>query len=431
VEIDAASNRGIDDIRGLKERINLAPSSFPYKVYIIDEVHMLTSEAFNALLKTLEEPPEHALFILCTTEFSKVPETIVSRCTRIKFARASNEEIVESLKRVAESEKLKLEENALEKIAESVDGSFRDGMNILEQLSLRDASGTGKLIKIQEVDEVLGILGRDYVFGFINALAERKQKNAYKLLAEIHESGKSYEQFLREVLEELRRLLMVDLGVEEGDKISDLTNNRIRKLLDLFMQAAQRTKFSIVPSLPLELAVADFFAGEAKNEEKDKGEKMELKKSATEENNPQMIQKNELSAKTEIKAETKPKVKVKEVKSNRLVNFQEIQKKWGQILENLRPKNHSLEALLKAGMPKSLNDEVLVVEVKYKFHKEQLELARYKSMVEETIEDLVGARLRLMYILAEANTGSIDSHDNLSGNIRDEEIIDAAEEIFS
>src|SRR6266581_3023021 len=135
LEIDAASNRGIDEIRDLKEKIRLSPLSAKKKVYIIDEVHMLTTEAFNALLKTLEEPPAHAMFILCTTEPHKVPATITSRCFHIAFKRATDEELVRSLKRIKEGEKLEVDEDALFAIAKMADGGFRDAAKILEELA--------------------------------------------------------------------------------------------------------------------------------------------------------------------------------------------------------------------------------------------------------------------------------------------------------
>src|SRR3984957_8449045 len=136
LEIDAASNRGIDEIRELKEKIRLAPVAAKRKVYIIDEVHMLTTEAFNALLKTLEEPPSHAMFILCTTEAHKVPETIVSRCFQIMFKPATEEELVRSFKRIVEGEKLKIDDEVLKYIAGLADRGFRDGVKMLEEVYL-------------------------------------------------------------------------------------------------------------------------------------------------------------------------------------------------------------------------------------------------------------------------------------------------------
>ncbi|MBI3283164.1 DNA polymerase III subunit gamma/tau, partial [Candidatus Curtissbacteria bacterium] len=137
VEIDAASNRGIDEIRDLREKIKLAPVSCRFKVYVIDEAHMLTIDAFGAFLKTLEEPPAHAIFILCTTAAGKLPPTIISRLARFNFKRANDEEIVRALRAVAKSEGLHVEESAFLKIAKSADGSFRDGVSILDQLAAR------------------------------------------------------------------------------------------------------------------------------------------------------------------------------------------------------------------------------------------------------------------------------------------------------
>src|SRR3989339_1566953 len=146
IEIDAASNRGIDDIRELKEKIRLAPAILRKKVYIIDEVHMLTTEAFNALLKTLEEPPSHSLFILCTTELHKVPQTIVSRCVQIQFTKATPEEMQRSFARVIAGEGKEVIEEALIYLSKAVDGSFRDGVKILDQvLSLSDKVGMAEI----------------------------------------------------------------------------------------------------------------------------------------------------------------------------------------------------------------------------------------------------------------------------------------------
>src|SRR3989344_108930 len=138
LEIDAASNRGIDEIRDLREKIKLSPLELKYKIYIIDEVHMLTTEAFNALLKTLEEPPVHAIFVLATTEAHKVPETVLSRCIRIDFNRATNDDLVKSLTRIVKGEKLQVELQTLNEIAKAADGSFREGAKLLQELALTE-----------------------------------------------------------------------------------------------------------------------------------------------------------------------------------------------------------------------------------------------------------------------------------------------------
>src|SRR3989344_4001249 len=187
IEIDAASNRGIDDIRELRERIRLAPTQSRYKVYIIDEVHMLTTEAFNALLKTLEEPPEHALFILATTAPEKLPGTVISRCTQFAFPKASVKELVLSLSKAVKGEKLRIDPTALEMIAQAVDGSFRDGMKVLEQLSLRTTPHTSKSRKITvgDVSQVMGLGEGDAVRKLLNLLAKGETEPALLLVSEI------------------------------------------------------------------------------------------------------------------------------------------------------------------------------------------------------------------------------------------------------
>jgi len=155
-EIDGASNRGIDEIRDLKEKIKLAPFKASRKIYIIDEVHMLTTEAFNALLKTLEEPPAHAVFILCTTEPHKVPATIASRCLRINFTRATDEELVRSMERIVKAEDIKIEKQALLEITKLSDGSFRDAVKILEEIA---AFAGNKTVTADLVNEKFNSLG--------------------------------------------------------------------------------------------------------------------------------------------------------------------------------------------------------------------------------------------------------------------------------
>ncbi|MEA3355077.1 MAG: DNA polymerase III subunit gamma/tau, partial [Patescibacteria group bacterium] len=190
IEIDAASNRGIDDIRDLREKIKLVPSVLKVKVYIIDEVHMLTTEAFNALLKTLEEPPKHAKFILCTTEPHKIPGTIVSRCVKVEFNKAKVEEIVRSLKRVVKGEKLKISDKDLSLIAKRAGGSFRDGVKILEQLSF-----SGLKISSKKVNELLsGGSGENLIDDFLIMVYKKETKKALNWLAKVIDGGMNAKQ---------------------------------------------------------------------------------------------------------------------------------------------------------------------------------------------------------------------------------------------
>jgi len=259
LEIDAASNRGIDEIRELREKIKLAPIAAKYKVYIIDEVHMLTTEAFNALLKTLEEPPAHAIFILATTRADKLPETVISRCVRIDFRQATDSEIIRSLERMIKGEKLEIEKGALEFIAQQADGSFRDATKILEESAL-----TGKIT----LSGVKKLLGREKDFSqkaFLDWLSQKETKKALQWLIDAGEKGIDYKVFTERVLEQLHGMLMAKFGVANQENIKTLKheNNKfsveeLKELIRLFSRAHQESKTAVIPSLPLELAVVEW-----------------------------------------------------------------------------------------------------------------------------------------------------------------------------
>ncbi|MBI4991262.1 DNA polymerase III subunit gamma/tau [Candidatus Gottesmanbacteria bacterium] len=255
IEIDAASNRGIEEIRDLREKIKFAPVSAIYKVYIIDEVHMLTNEAFNALLKTLEEPPAHAVFILATTEPEKLPETIVSRCIRFNFKKASPSEILGCLERVVKGEKVNVTPDVLQLIAQTSDGSFRDATKILEQAILENALTSEKL-------NIL--LGRQNlsVINFLKLLASR---DTGKVLFEIVKMGENGINF-RFLTEELLYLLHVIPHAQHGigkekisaDLVTLLTKDEISRLIKLFSKVYVDLKTTSIPQLPLEVAVVEW-----------------------------------------------------------------------------------------------------------------------------------------------------------------------------
>lgn len=250
LEIDAASNRGIDEIRQLRERIGFTPSSAKFKIYIIDEVHMLTTEAFNALLKTLEEPPAHAVFILCTTEKHKVPETIVSRCTNIAFSKASEEELLRSLTRIVKGEKLKISPQALSLIAFQSDGSFRDGTKLLEQI----ASVQKESISEEDVRSILSLVHIKEK-EILKYLLNKQAKETLDLIIASVNKGVDPKVLTKALLLEFHRLLL--RCVAEGDK-GKLSLTDLKKLINLFSRADSDIKYSPVPQLPLELAVVEY-----------------------------------------------------------------------------------------------------------------------------------------------------------------------------
>lgn len=204
VEIDAASNRGIDDIRAIRDTVSYAPIKGKYKVYILDEAHMLTKEAFNALLKTLEEPPPRTVFILCTTEYEKIMPTILSRCQRFIFSNLREDQIVENLKKICEKEGLKWEEKALHMLAKLSDGAMRDALSLLDQTS---TYGEGN-IKVELIEEFLGIVSQERVRDFILLLLNSQVDAALSFVRDISQRGFNLSRFCDLLQEEIRTLLL-------------------------------------------------------------------------------------------------------------------------------------------------------------------------------------------------------------------------------
>ena len=255
MEIDAASNRGIDEIRDLREKIKLVPVTAKYKVYIIDEVHMLTNDAFNALLKTLEEPPSHAVFILATTEAEKLPETIISRSTRLNFHRATNEELKQALNRIISGEKFKLETEVIDLIAEYADGSFRDATKLLEQAVNQGA------ITIKNAREMLGI---DTVTPekFLLDLSRKKTKELLSAIVEMADKGSDFRLFVTGILDRLQAILLDMHQIKQENLSEDLKNlftlNELKMLFKLFGDTYSEIRLASRPELPLETAVVEW-----------------------------------------------------------------------------------------------------------------------------------------------------------------------------
>jgi DNA polymerase III subunit gamma/tau len=260
IEIDAASNRGINEIRALKEHIGFTPSGSNYRVFIIDEVHMLTNEAFNALLKTLEEPPPHAVFILATTELHKVPDTIISRCQTFVFRRVNEQHLVERLAKIAKAEGIKVDEKVLGQVAHISGGFIRDAESMLGQLlSLGEKKITQEVANL-----VLPTSNLDFVVKFLFFLHSTKTSEALAHINELSDQGVDLEYFSKELLEALRQLLISQYStVEYVDvHLSDLQDKfgvaQLLKLIALVDRALSEIKRADIPQLPLELVVVEY-----------------------------------------------------------------------------------------------------------------------------------------------------------------------------
>ena len=269
IEIDAASNRGIDEIRNLKESVRVSPSSSRYKVFIIDEAHMLTKDAWNALLKTLEEPPAYVVIILATTEIEKVPLTISSRTQKFLFKRATQEQIVQKLKKIATEEKINIDREAMELVASSAEGSFRDAESLLDQLI---AFGNDKNITLPEVESMIGKVGFDKLSVFAGLVLNGDIDKAILALSEIEDGGFNLVQFAKDLIQYVRRVAVIATSPEmENAFRSELMEEHLKKisahaklfqkkhleLLKSLINAYGQMRYSQFPIIPLEVALAE------------------------------------------------------------------------------------------------------------------------------------------------------------------------------
>lgn len=288
-EIDAASNRGIDEIRDLRETVKFAPVDGRYKVYIIDEVHMLTTEAFNALLKTLEEPPAHVVFIFATTEAHKVPPTIQSRCQRYDFKRITVEEIESRLRYITAEMKMEAEDEALAMIAIQADGGMRDALSILDQCAAL-AEGA---ITAERVRQILGLVGHDWIYKMTKALAARNVQEALQILAELLRDGKDLKQVLSELSLHLRSLMIfqaagtveaMDLYAEPQDVLQEQAKlfapEVLPRMIARLHEAMTEMKWSPQPRITVEVALMELcrpeVASQREREEQPAGQAQQI-----------------------------------------------------------------------------------------------------------------------------------------------------------
>ena len=464
IEIDAASNRGIDDIRSLREKIKLAPSGSKKKVYIIDEVHMLTTEAFNALLKTLEEPPAHALFILATTDVGKVPQTIISRVQRLDFKLASSKEIVAALEKIIKEEKIDIEEEALKLLAKEADGSFRDGVKLLDQVaSLGDNITAATLLatlKSSNFDDQIDLLEK---------LADKKGAEGLVKINKQIEGGADVGELIMSLQDLMRSLMLIKNGVGEQLVKIEWSEERYEKLvelsekfnekdlikgLDFLQEAFEKLKFASIPQLPLEIAVVEICTSQtviARSEatwQSDSNKTIDDKQSLRDESLKQSLRSGDLgelkievengSLKVEKQEEIHPQSSIIENPPSTLdhpssnsdsSDILKLKEKWTFVLETIRPYNFSLEALLRSVNITECTDTIIIMEVPYSFHQRILEAPKNKDLLESILSDILGRSIKVTTVLGNRPQRKEDIAN--IGVAADDEIIRAAAEIFN
>jgi DNA polymerase III subunit gamma/tau len=380
IEIDAASNRSVEDIRELREKINFSPSVGKKKVYIIDEVHMLTREAFNALLKTLEEPPSHSIFIFATTEIHKVPETIISRCQKFDFRFGDKEMIKENLKAIAASEKVEVEDELLELVFRSSGGSFRDAQSIFDQLvgHLKE-----KNFSISQAREILNLTHQGEVDNFLEFLHSKKINETLNFLNKLSEKGTNFEQFLNNVISRLREQAIEQVG--RGESASE-TIFKLR----IFLRANGDMKLSNIEVLPLEMAAIEI-AGRGDSDlvlPEKPDVKPTVKKTA--------LQK---TVKDDKKIESSlPKTK----KFKSLSSEAKI-----AILELIGQKNKPLAILLGSAVW-SVDSDNLIISVEYPFYRETIISKNNYKLICENVDSVLEGYKKVECVIAKPNDMEAD-----------------------
>jgi len=451
IEIDAASYTGVDNIRQIRETVPLPPSQLQYKVYIIDEVHMLSSGAFNALLKTLEEPPQHAIFILATTEIHKVPETIVSRCQRFDFSSLTQEQIIGRLEKIAQKEGVEVEKAALETIATEAEGGMRDAESLLGQIiSLED-----KKITAKEVDSILGTSPRKKSIDFLGLVFDKQYQLALEKISQLSQEGINFKNFIKNIITFLRALLVLSVSPQSknhpalksltpeqldfGKKIAQkYSSQELLEFLKIFLESLQETKNSFIPQLPLELAVVKIKISQTEkkspsqvqpqnskqvqpqippkndfslNNFSDKSA-ASFKKSSPQKNisfSPKNSESNSsfqpLKKEEELTDQTESdSLKSKEMKSSapkQTVSLEEIIEKWSEILEGVKPHNHSIYGCLSNCSLGEITEEGLYIKVRYPFHKKTLSSPSNLLTIQKVIANILQCSLKVFFVSEE------------------------------
>jgi len=399
IEIDAASNRGIDDVRGLKENAYLSPIRLKKKIFIIDEVHMLTKEAFNALLKIIEEPPKNTLFILCTTDAQKIPETVLSRLIKVNFRKGKEEDLERSLAKVIKGEKIEISDEAKKEIIINSDGSFRNLQKTFNEIILQFGDKIGK----KEVEKYFMAIRGEYSGGELEKdLKEVDIKIIIDKLEKMAEKGVDFGEMRLKWLEYFHQKMLLNLE-----------DRKLGRWIEILIRSGEMEKIAIIEQLPLELAVIEM---------------MEKKEEKIEESLKPKEEKEE-----KIEESLKPKEEKEKIKEVR-VEMAEVEEKWGEILGAVKPYNHSVEAFLRAARPKKIKDGKLLIEVFYKFHKEKLEEEKNRKIVEMGFLKVFGGSVRFDCVLAEADSKKtmpmVITHKSDEKLVSESEIYDVAKNIF-
>lgn len=444
IEMDAASNTGVDDIRDLREKAKYPPSKCRYKVYIIDEVHMISKSAFNALLKTLEEPPKHLIFILATTEPQKLPATILSRCQRFDFKRISVKNIIKNMEVILEEIGVKAEEKGLNLIARNSDGAMRDALSLLDQC----LSFSGDELTNNHVLSILGIVNNDIIYNIAESVIEKNTQKALELINDIDVNGKDINQFIKDLILHFRNLMVakasnnleniIDEPEEIIDRLKEQSNkidiNRIINILKILSDADAQCKWSSQPKIILEVSLIRMLNESSSLELRELMERVNTLEERLDKGN---IDSNaSLERQINKGAERRPIAPVEntspdqdnqdtqteassdsmEIKdaANININMDTIIKEWNNILKAIKSERIALHALIMEGKPVGYKAGTLTIafDEGFMFHKEAIDKTENKEIVEGIISKCLKANIKVKFIMSEDNLENNDDEQD-------------------
>lgn len=388
IEIDAASNRGVDEIRDLRDKVKYAPTEVRYKVYIIDEVHMLTTEAFNALLKTLEEPPSHVIFILATTEPHKLPATIISRCQRFPFRKIPHQHVVRRLKHVVEQEGIAADAAALEQITRVADGGLRDALSLLDQaIAFSDKTLTEEMVL-----SIIGGVSEHSLLQLLVYLHEKDRSGALQQIDEFISYGVEVDQLVQDLLLVARDLLLAKTSVEKAS-ISETIKSRstlfsteeLMQWVEQLIQMEQQLKWVNHPQIVLELFVLKQTSASTSGQPT-------FRQESKVRHLPNQITPAEAGEKQKEKPKTqKAIVETKSTKQDvgRAVMDSTVSQKWPEILHSIKQQRITLHAWLADGEIVETTDHSITVAMKSTFHRDTILKPENKKLIEQELEKVL------------------------------------------
>lgn len=454
VEIDAASNNGVDNIRELRENVKYPPAKARFKVYIIDEVHMLSQGAFNALLKTLEEPPSYVMFILATTEPQKIPATILSRCQRFDFKRIDSNKIFRLLKNICTQMKIDTQDEALRLIVRNSDGAARDALSILDQcIAFTEGSLT-----YEKVVETLGLVTDEFLIKLTEAIYEEDSSKAMGLIDDLVNSGKDINQFIKDLINHFRNLMMTKM-TERLEEVIDMSKenierlkkqgkcfelNTIMRIINILSQTEAEVKWSTQPRILLELAVVKIIQPRIDDSYEglvDRINKLEkiiydqkYQNSTSdhileEKRNIEVKKVKEKSTNRNIETKVSEPISIEnsEEKSkaafNANLNLKEIKSKWSMILKEIRKKKVSTHAVLMEGKPVAVEGNQLMVSFKdgFWFHKDATSKKNNSEFIERVIFEVTGQKTKLKCVMEDEIKDNINQNNEESENSSEKE----------